>query len=667
MNNTARRLLIAMLALACVAQTHAGDGHEWETYLNDIALLEDGQGTSWEHNYDMLCDMEANPININAATRDELERLPFLSEGQVSDILEYVYRHGPVRTMGELQMIESLDYARRHLLQCFAYAGEPAGGDRPRLADIMKRGKSELTACLRVPLYDREGDRNGYLGYKYKHWVRYTFSGGDALKVGFTASQDAGEPFFAGRNALGYDFYSFYVRLKGIGRVETLVLGRYTVAFGMGLVANTGFSLGKAGMLANLGRAPAGISATSSRSAASYLQGMAATIRLGRDVRASVFASCRPHDATLNDDGTAATIVTSGYHRTIAEMAKKNNVYSTVGGLNVRASANGFHVGATAVYTHYSRDLRPNTATLYRRHYATGNDFVNVGVDYGYAGHSVEVGGETAVNRDGRVATVNSVGVRLSERASLTTLHRFYSFRYTAIHANSFSEGGRVQNEHGIYLGAEWRPVESLRIAAYADYAHFEWPRYRVSRSSAASDNMLSASYSARRWTFDARYRLHIRQRDNAAKTGLDTRAEHRARAAMTVNGGGAWSCRTQADLALAAGGASGRGFMVSESADARIGWLRLSLFAAYFNADNYDSRLYAYERGPLYSFSYPAFYGRGMRCSLMTRADIGDWLTVIVKCGVTGYFDRDTIGSGYRKVNAPSMTDIDMQAVWRF
>ena len=28
---------------------------------------------------------------------------------------------------------------------------------------------------MQVPLYEREGDRNGYLGYKYKHWFRYSF------------------------------------------------------------------------------------------------------------------------------------------------------------------------------------------------------------------------------------------------------------------------------------------------------------------------------------------------------------------------------------------------------------------------------------------------------------------------------------------------------------
>ena len=64
--------------------------------------------------------------------------------------------------------------------------------------------------------------------------------------------------------------------------------------------------------------------------------------------------------------GTVATIVTSGYHRTKAEMEKKNNTHSAAAGIDARFAKAGFHAGLTAVYTRYDRDLRPDTATLYR-------------------------------------------------------------------------------------------------------------------------------------------------------------------------------------------------------------------------------------------------------------------------------------------------------------
>lgn len=52
---------------------------------------------------------------------------------------------------------------------------------------------------MKVPFYERKGDKEGYRGYPYKHWLRYQFHYGDYAKMGVVASQDAGEPFFGGR------------------------------------------------------------------------------------------------------------------------------------------------------------------------------------------------------------------------------------------------------------------------------------------------------------------------------------------------------------------------------------------------------------------------------------------------------------------------------------
>ena len=82
----------------------------------------------------------------------------------------------------------------------------------------------------------------------------------------------------------------------------------------------------------------------------------------------------------------------------------------------------------------------------------------------------------------------------------------------------------------------------------------------------------------------------------------------------------------------------------------------------AYFNTDGFDSRIYVYEKGPLYSFNFPSFYGEGIRYSLFVRADFSKNLMLIAKLATTNYFDRNTIGTGLRKINRSSMTDLDLQ-----
>ena len=277
------RLLVMILSFisSCVplvASEQSSSGHlsfsealaqetrPWEQYLNEVMTQEDMASSTWEQTYDLLCDLEDHPLDINQVTREQLEELPFLSAQQIEGIVEYLWRYGRMETLSELQMIRSLDYAQRRLLTYFVYVGEEPPAALPTLKDIAQYGQNELMAYARVPFYNRKGDINGYLGPKYRHWLRYQFTYGDQVKLGLVASQDAGEPFFANQNKWGYDYYSFYLQLRNFRRLESLVLGNYRVSMGMGLVMNNSFSLGKMAMLQNLGRSSYTLRAHSSRS-----------------------------------------------------------------------------------------------------------------------------------------------------------------------------------------------------------------------------------------------------------------------------------------------------------------------------------------------------------------------------------------------------------------
>ena len=656
--------LLLLLTLAATAQTE----RPWEQMLAELLTADDIEEAEWEDTYEMLCELEEQPMNLNIVSREELESLPFLSAQQVEGIVEYLYHYGPMKSMNELKMIRQLDNRQIELLRHFTFVEDERVEERfPKLDDIMQYGRHELMANVRIPFYKRKGDRNGYLGSPSRHWLRYQFSYKDYVKVGIVGSQDAGEPFFANSNKAGYDYYSYYVQVKRVGRIENAVIGKYKLSAGMGLVVNNSFGLGKLAMLQQLGRNTNAIRPHSSRSQSGYMQGAAATLRLSPHWQLTGALSYRPIDATLNDDGTARTIVTDGYHRTATEMEKKNNTHATDAMAHIGYRQGGLHAGATALYTRLDRDLLPDAAALYRRYNAHGNDFVNVSADYGYLHPRFAVSGETAVNRDGALATVNSLSATVADGLSMMLLQRFYSYRYTALYARSISEGGHVQNESGLYLGATWQPRPGLQLQAYTDYAYFPWARYQVSLASSAWDNLLSASYSRGDWTVSGRYRLHLRQKDNDGKTALDTQTEHRWRLALGWNGG-RLSAATQADIANSSreNQPAQWGYMLSEALNGQWHRLKLNLSGGYFHTDGYDTRLYVYERGPLYAFSFPAYYGEGIRLALMANMTVGRRLTLTAKAGHTRYFDRSTIGSGLQEVNGSSTTDLDLQMRWK-
>ena len=649
-------------------------GLTWQEVYEDIMGTDDSE----EHEQtaemiEMLQQLADNPIDLNSASQDDLELLPFLSAQQMADIEEYVYRYGPMQSMGELRMIRSLNYEQLALLPYFTVVSHTADDHTanrfPRLSSIARYGRHTLTATARVPLYERKGDHNGYLGYRYRHSMRYDFDYGQRVKAGIIAAQDAGEPFFSGGNSWGYDVYSYYLQVKDLGPLKSVVVGKYKLSAGMGLVLNASFSLGKQATLQNLGRQTTVLRPHSSRSEASYFQGAAATVRLSKPLSLTLFASYRPIDATLNADGTAATLVTSGYHRTPAEMLKKHNTHMTATGTQLQYHHGGWRAAVAAVYTHLDRSLEPDRNTLFRRYYAHGRDFVNGSVSYGFQHPNFTISGETAIDRHKHLATVNTVSYHPSSLLNIVALQRFYSHRYTSLYGNSFSEGSGVQNESGIYLGATWKPLPYTTLMAYADYAHFPWARYMVSLPSDTWDLFLQTDYRRHRWQFTGRARVHLRQRDNNTKTALIANNDYRARlTAAYTSPSKQWSTKTQADICRTFYMVPSKGWMVSQHFNYSHRRWQINAMAAYFNTDDYQSRLYVYEHQLAHEFSSPSYYGRGMRMLLQAHLEIypPHW-RLTLRVGHTKHFDRHILDTGLQQINHSYQSDIDLQLRYRF
>ena len=588
------------------------DVHSWEKYLSAVMTAEDMESEEWQLNYDLLCELEQHPININKATREDLEQLPFLSAQQVEALMEYKYRYGGMKSLAELMMIREIEPQMRKLLGCFIYAGEES---KSKI-----RTKHEFIACYKVD---------------YRHWFRYQMEQGDKLKLGLVASQDADEPFFSGKNKLGYDYYSPYLQLKKLGRLETLVLGNFRVSMGMGMVMNNSFSLGKIATLQNLGRNANGLRAHSSRSLG-FLQGTGATINLGRGIKTTTFVSYTPMDATLNSDGSARTIITTGYHRTETELAKKNNLHALKTGGTIKYNGGRVHLALNALYAHLDRKLSPSKTQLYNYFKPEGTDFMNASVDYGYRGRRFTLNGETAIDGNGHIATINTISLTTNSGLNLMALQRFYSYQYSSLDAQSYSDCGRVQNESGVYIGLSWQLSPKWQLAAYADYAYHPWALYRKTSSSYSLDNLMQCSFTSNHWKLMARYRLKAYEKEHRTRITAEYTTEN-------------FSARTQFDGGYCAENEE-RGAMLSENLAYAYHWFRMNAGVGYFNTDSYNSRVYLYESGPLYTYSMQQFYGEGMRYWLMLRANLGKHFMLTAKVGVTNCFDRK------------DKTDIDLQ-----
>ena len=75
--------------------------------LEQLAI--EGEERDWQSQLEELQYLSEHPINLNVATRGQLEQLPFLSDIQIENILAYVYIHGEMVTVYELQLVDEMD------------------------------------------------------------------------------------------------------------------------------------------------------------------------------------------------------------------------------------------------------------------------------------------------------------------------------------------------------------------------------------------------------------------------------------------------------------------------------------------------------------------------------------------------------------------------------
>ena len=79
----------------------------WDEFV--AVMLEDAdEETIDEETMERLYELHINPLNLNIATKADMDELPFLAEEQIEDILHYVKRNGQMISLGELMMIKSL-------------------------------------------------------------------------------------------------------------------------------------------------------------------------------------------------------------------------------------------------------------------------------------------------------------------------------------------------------------------------------------------------------------------------------------------------------------------------------------------------------------------------------------------------------------------------------
>ncbi|RHG47086.1 helix-hairpin-helix domain-containing protein [Bacteroides caccae] len=650
-----------------------------EEVLEDLSVNNDINNSvnslNWENELEELSNRLQEPVNLNSATREQLEQFPFLSDIQIEHLLAYIYIHGQMETIYELQLVEELDRQTIQYLLPFvcikAINNEPAFRWKTMLKDAGRYGKNEVLTRLDIPFYKRKGYEHTYLGPSVYNSVKYTFRYRDQLYAGGVAEKDAGEPFAALHNRYGYDYYSFYLLLQNCGRLKLLAVGNYRLSFGQGLVMSTDYLMGKTIYASSFNNRSTGIKKHSSTDEYNYFRGVATTVALTKRLSVSAFYSHRNMDGVVTD-GEITSVYKTGLHRSRKEADKKNLLTSQLTGGNVSYQQNHIRLGITGVYYVFNRPYEPEL-TGYSKYNIHGNHFYNLGIDYAYRWRRFSFQGETAIGKQGW-ASLNRLQYSPVQDIQFMLIHRFYSYDYWAMYAHSFGEGSTVQNEQGYYVGLETTPFSHWRFFVSFDLFSFPWKKYRINKPSRGTDGLVQATFTPRtNLSMYLKYRYKQKERDLTGSKGTLTLPifHHQLRYRLNYSLNDVFSSRTTLDYNHfhSQDRAATKGYQVTQMISSQLPWTRLfaDVQGSYFCTDDYDSRVYVSEKGLLYTFYTPSFQGRGFRCAVRLRYELNKHWLFITKFGETIYLNRNEIGSGNDLIYGNKKADIQMQLRIKF
>ena len=688
-------LLILIIAFANTlsAQEQKLDNQDViESIIEEIAASTDAE-LDYTSLYDDLYFFYENPLNLNTATEEQLNKLQFLNDFQIKSILNYRYRYGKFVSIYELQLLYGFTPEIINNLLPFVIVKETEKQEKYSFKKAFKYGHSELFIRTQKVLEKQVGflpmddslynlnPNSKYLGNALKIYTKYKYSYRDKLAFGMTMEKDPGEQFFRGNQKYGFDYYSAFLQINDFGKIKSFVAGDYKLKFGQGLVLWSGISSGKSSYVLNAKKKGTGLSKYSSTDENKFFRGAATTISLNNfDV--TVFVSHKSIDANIDsvDSQTGKTysfssLQNSGYHTIPNEIYDKDAVKETVFGGDITYTYKNLKTGLT--FIDYSINAKSNKNVDITNVYDSqiGN-YSNLGWNYQFYYKNFDFFGESSIGENLSIATINGIMVSLSSLVYLSAIYRYFQNDFYSYYGNAFSEGSKPANENGLYYGVEIYPYRNWKLSAYYDSYEFPWLKSGAFSPSYGNDYLLQLDYSPSRYVnMYIRYKNETKQvNDKPEEITIPTLIDQnnqklRYHISYKVADGLTLKNRLEFSSYSKASNSPETGFLIYQDVNYRFPNMPVNLSFRYamFDTKSFNSRIYAYENDVLYAFSIPAYYDKGTRTYLTLKYTVKKGFDIWIRIAQTYFADKDHVGSGLNEISGKTKTDAKIQIRYKF
>lgn len=676
---------LIFLVLILAPRVFAQDAGEWllEEMISSYGETsekapDEEEVTSWIH--------QGRKININRMTQDDLNHLPFLTAAQAKNMMEYLNQYGEVFSIYELQAVAEFDSVTILKLLPYIEIGPPPPTVRITPGNLIRKGRHELLLRYEQVLQRQKGyqehdtgqsseQESLYLGSPQRYYFRYRYTFSDRIMIGLSGEKDAGEEFFNESQPLGMDFYSGFLAIGNLRWLKQLIIGNFRASFGQGLTLG-GNSFGSSVSFGTAMQYRMGFIPSQSVCEYGYLRGVAASFTAGHFTWDAFYSSVRKDamvsfsDSAMSDDPFFSSFTETGYHRTVSEIDRKNRIREQVYGGHVSYRGGRFVVGLAGFYGRWDGVLQPRQEP-FRRFELQGARFGGAGLDGRLRIGFAQIFGEFGVSLNGGTAWLIGLTAIPLQGVDLLFILRHYQPEYQNPLATALSQNTSTNNEQGIFLRLQMQLLPKISITGYADLFRFPWLRYQVNAPSEGFEAGLLGLWQASPYC-SCSLRYGIKKGEANASQGEDpiitlkeeTRNDMKAEVNLSpLRGLLLKSCFAVKSFRISGqprewGYLGGQDLSVIFSGIFRM----IRLHYALFDIPAYSTRIYQYEPDLLYSFSAPAYYGKGYRMVLILQAEMFKRINLSGWIGMSKFTDRSVIGSGLDEIQGSLKAEVKVQ-----
>lgn len=507
--------------------------------------------------------LERAPIDINLSSMQRLVSSGLFTQYQAASLLDYRSTYGDILSIEELSAVDGFGKTYAEALRPYIslYSKSLPG----------QLGRQQLvgTATLRTTL---KGQRDGSsVNNSFAVKGKLTLDYGTRASAALTGS-------WTGGNNYGYSFHGTVYGRKCLDR---LVVGDFNARFGQGLAVWSGFSLSGMGAPSSLYRRATGITSSASYSGTG-LRGVAMAASWGRLVLSAFggFTGIWPGDWAHSSSGKKLTMTP---------------------GLNLSYFLKHGQISLTGLSS-FSAVLKDGDGSKSMTH-----EVLKIGADARFCIKGIDLFGETGVDLQTMcVAGVGGLTFPIGDNSRAGLVARYYPQNYSKTLTGSVKSGTYARDEAGATVSFERKGF----VSSADFYRKLSTGRDQV-KFLASHEIALSENWSVKP-RFSARLRMEKdsdpveQDSSKAIELKTDTRTDiswSRVPWSQTVRVN--WShYRSDGFLGY---------YELGALSDVLTGYLRLTGFWI----DNWDDRIYVYERDGPGNFNVPAYYGRGYAVSL--------------------------------------------------